>query len=308
MKQVRSWDYLHLHFIVILWGFTAIIGVKIELPTLQLVVMRTLLTVLGLGLYLRWRKIPLRMEPSLAWPLLLNGFLIGLHWLSFFGAARVANVSTCLAGLSTTSFWTSLIEPWLLGRRFRWYEAAMGLLVMAGLSIVVTAEWDKVGGLAIGLASAIFAAFFSVFNARFIQRHSATVITLYEMIGAAGLMSLAWLVVGLSPVGGENKPLVPSGADWGYLLVLSFVCTVYAYAAAVDLLKRFTPFAMNLTINLEPVYGIVLAWLLLGDAEKMTPAFYAGTALILASVLTYPLLHRLVEKRRPEAETISTHV
>ena len=300
-------DYLHLHFIVLLWGFTAILGKYITIPAVELVFFRTLLAFGGLGamLYLRrprFRLVRVSGDVSSAVPLgeagrlLATGALIAAHWILFFAAARVANVSVCLAGMATSSLWTSILEPLFNGRRIRPLEIGIGLVVMAGLYLVFHFEFNHALGGAMAVGSAMLAAMFSVLNGGFSRRHDALVITFYEMGGAFAATALflpfyaAWLV----PDG--TLRLVPTGLDWLLIAGLAFVCTVYAYSAAVQLLRRFSVFAMNLVINLEPVYGIVLAFLILGESERMTPGFYLGTLVILVAVLSYPVLDRRMVK------------
>ncbi|MBC7919558.1 MAG: DMT family transporter [Ferruginibacter sp.] len=296
-------DYLHLHFIVVLWGFTAILGKYITIPAVELVFFRTLLAFGGLGAMLYARR-PGRVSrdapPTLplreAGPLLATGTLIAAHWILFFAAARVANVSVCLAGMATSSLWTSILEPLVNGRRIRPLEIGIGLVVMAGLYLVFHFEFNHALGGAMAVGSAMLAAMFSVLNGGFSRRHDAFVITFYEMGGAFAATALflpfyaAWLV----PDG--TLRLMPTILDWLLIAGLAFACTVYAYSAAVQLLRRFSVFAMNLIINLEPVYGIGLAFLILGESERMTTGFYLGTLVILVAVLSYPVLDRLTAR------------
>lgn len=285
--------YIHLHFLVFLWGFTSILGMLMpDLDSLNVVLWRGLLTTVGLVVVITWRKqwdwLP-RQEVLKLWG---TGSILAAHWLLFFLAARVSNVSTCLAGLATASLWTSLLEPLITGRKFRWLDAALGVVVLLGLNLIILADVDRLVGLLLGVFSAMCSALFTVLNARFVLRHSAIMITLHEIIGC----TLAVLIA--LPLGAMMWPQevhlgqVPQGMTWVYMLVLAWFCTVYAYTASVSLMKRFTAFAMNLTINLEPVYGIVLAWLFFGQAEQMTLGFYSGTVLILLSVLLYPAMSK----------------
>ncbi len=285
-------DYLHLHFLVVIWGFTAILGRLIAIPAVELVLYRTLMAALLLGILcvVQQKTLALGVRPVVQ--LLLTGTIISLHWILFFGAARVANVSVCLAGMATTSLWTSLLEPLFQRRAVRWLEIGLGLLVILGLYVIFRFEFDRALGLAMAIGSAMLAALFSVLNARFAQLYDAQVVTFYEMGGAflSTALFLPLLATFLLPT--QPMDLLPSLMDWLWILILAWVCTVYAYSASVYLLTKFSPFAMNLTINLEPVYGILLAILIFGDNEKMTPGFYIGTALILLSVLAYPFLRK----------------
>ncbi len=300
-------DYLQLHFIVLIWGFTAILGKLLEpLDASAVVLFRTALAVLGMGFVLYVRRQSAAVPSADRWRLLATGGVIALHWVLFFLAARIANVSVCLAGMATSSLWASVLEPLLLRRRVRLVEVILGAVVMAGLYLIFRFEFDKVVGLAVAVISAMLSSLFTIINSRFTQRYDALVISFYEMMGASvGAFGL-WLVVRfLNPLGvsraGQYVPDTP--VQWLWLLVLSLVCTVYAYSAGVRLLRKFSPYMAILTVNLEPVYGILLAVLIFGDTERMTPGFYLGTLVILAAVLTYPFLNHRLNRRAPTKST-----
>ncbi|GAB3327387.1 DMT family transporter [Larkinella ripae] len=292
MNRPTTADYLHLHFLVLIWGFTAILGLLISVSAPALVVYRTLLAALGLGVLLYAQNKMVVVKPADRLKLLATGLVIALHWILFFGAARVANASVCLAGMATGSLWTSVLEPLFFRRRLRIIEVGLGVVVMAGLYLIFRFEIDRALGLLMAVFSAMLAAIFTIINSQFTRRYPAQTITFYEMSGAFG-GSLLFLGVYLAL--GLEKPsaLWPQLTDWLWIAILAFVCTVYAYSASVWLMRKFSAFAVNLTVNLEPVYGITLAWLFLGDRERMTPGFYAGTLIILVAVLLYPLLNRL---------------
>ena len=284
-------DYLHLHFLVLIWGFTAILGKLIhpELSRMSLTFFRTLLAAIGLAVVLwlwkEWKRVPTQDR----WRMLGVGMIMGVHWVTFFGSAHVSSASVCLAGMSTTSLFTSLLEPLFSRRRVRPLEVLLSLTVIVGLYLIFRFEFDQSLGLGLALISAFLAAVFTIANSRFVQRHNALLITFYEMNGA----SLAMLVglIGVSFWTGYTKEeLLPQSADWLWIGILAFVCTVYAYSAGTFLLKKISPFTLNLTINMEPVYGMVLAYFILH--ERMSAGFYAGALVILLSVILYPILNR----------------
>ncbi|QHT71277.1 DMT family transporter [Rhodocytophaga rosea] len=285
-------DYLQLHFIVLIWGFTAILGLLISIPAVELVFFRILLSILFLAVLLYVRKKKFSMPVPEMLKLMSTGALIAAHWILFFGAARVSTASICLAGMATSSLWTSLTEPLIRGRRISVLEIFLGLVVIVGLYVVFHFEFNHALGITMAIGSALLAALFSVINAGFTNKHDAFVITFYEMIGAFLTTGLFLPVYRYYLTDTQTLQLNPTLTDWLYIAILAGICTVYAYSLAVRLMKKFTAFAMNLTINLEPVYGIVLAFLFFGDAEKMTPGFYFGTVIILAAVLLYPVLKR----------------
>ncbi|MDJ1471956.1 DMT family transporter [Cytophagaceae bacterium DM2B3-1] len=283
-------DYLQLHFLVIIWGFTAILGRLITIPAVELVVYRTLLASILLGIICFYRKKELNVGTSVTIQFFLTGSVIALHWILFFAAARVANVSVCLAGMATGSLWTSLLEPLVQRRKVRLLEIGLGIIAIAGLYVVFRFEFTHALGLGMAVISAMLAALFSVINSRFAHIYDAQVVTFYEMMGACLSASVLLPLFSVFFYKGEPINLIPVAWDWLWIVLLAWVCTVYAYSMGVSLLRKFTPFAINLTINLEPVYGIVLAVLIFGEKERMTPGFYAGTAIILLAVLIYPLL------------------
>ena len=303
-------DYLKLHFIVLLWGFTAILGRLITVPPVELVFWRTLLASTGLaGLLLAWRA-GWRVAPAEALKLLGVGALVAAHWITFFLAARLSSVSVCLAGLATLALWTSLLEPLLLWRRVRPYEVGLGLLAMLGLYLISQAEFNQLTGLLVAVVSAGLSALFSVLNSQLVKRHAPLRLTLYEMAGACLSISLFFPVYSRYFTQGVGLRLAWHGLDWLWLLLLAGACTVYAFSTSVELMKRLSAFVVNLTINLEPVYGIVLAQALFVlrvpgfGQEKMSGGFYAGTVLILASVLVHPLLNRWNQRRARAADLV----
>lgn len=291
-------DYLQLHFIVLIWGFTAILGLLISIPTVELVFFRTLLAALLLGAMLMQKREQLFIQKTDLIRMLLTGGLIAAHWILFFGAARVSTASICLAGMATGSLWTSLLEPLMLGRRISLLEMGIGVVVIIGLYVIFHFEFTHALGISMAITSALLAALFTVINVQFSSRYYAYTITFYEMVGACLVTGIFLPFYQWFLADNGQLHLTPSLNDWFYIAILAFVCTVYAYSVAVQLMKKFSAFAINLTVNLEPVYGIVLAFLFFGDSEKMTPGFYLGTLIILSAVLLYPVLKNYLAKRK----------
>ncbi len=296
MTKATTTDYFQLHFIVLIWGFTAILGKLLQpLDASAVVLFRTGLATIGLLAVLRFRKQSLAIAHTDRWKLLATGGVIALHWVLFFLAARLANVSVCLAGMATSSLWASVLEPIVLRRRVRLIEVILGGVVMSGLYLIFRFEFDKVAGLAVAVFSAMLSSLFTIINSRFAQRYESLVISAYEMagatVGAFGLWLTVRYVLPADPA--QVTEFVPeTAAQWLWLGILSMVCTVYAYSVGVGLLRKFSPYMAILTVNLEPVYGILLAVLIFGDTERMTAGFYLGTLVILLAVLSYPFLDR----------------
>ncbi|GAB2781014.1 DMT family transporter [Rhabdobacter roseus] len=281
--------YVQLHFLVLIWGFTAILGLLVSVSSVALVFYRTALAAVGLAVVVLVRKQSFDVPRRDLVRMLLVGLLLATHWILFFASARVATASVCLAGMSTTSLWTSVVEPLINRQRVRPLEVGLGLVAVVGLYIVFRFEFDHALGLLLAIASAFLAALFTVANSHLVKRYDAFVITFYEMIGAS-VCSLLFVLVfhGLGWSG--EVPLWPRAQDWLWILVLAWVCTVYAYSMGTQLMKQFSAFMLNLTINLEPVYGIALAFLIFGEKERMTFGFYLGTLVILLAVVAYPTL------------------
>jgi drug/metabolite transporter (DMT)-like permease len=290
-------DYIKLHFIVLLWGFTAILGRLIEIPSTELVFYRTLVAAFALFAFLKFKKENIIIDKKGMWQILFTGVLISLHWILFFESARISNVSVCLAGMATSSLWTSLLEPISSGKKTKWYEVALGLVVILGLYVVFHFEFQYVLGLAMAIFSALLASIFSITNSKFSQKYNHFTITFYEMIGAFFTTALLIPAYNYGVAKDFGFHALPNLYDWIYIAILALVCTVYAYSIAVELMKRISAFAINLTVNMEPVYGILLAVLFFDEHNTMTNGFYLGTLIILLAVLIYPTLKNWDEKR-----------
>jgi len=295
-------SYLHLHFLVLIWGFTAIVGLMVTISPVALVLYRTLFAAIGLGVVIWMRNSNFKADGGDIIRMLLVGCVLSSHWILFFASARVSTASVCLAGMATTSLWTSLIEPLVNKRPVKPLEVGLGILAFAGLYVVFRFEFGHALGLALALASALLAALFTVANSRLVQRIDAYTITFYEMIGAT-IFSLIFLWISQWQRWTGDAPIWPEGQDWIWILFLAWICTVYASTMATQLMKQFSAYLINLTINLEPVYGIALAFFFFGEKERMTQGFYWGTLLILLAVLLYPFLSsKLFMKRSTGSE------
>lgn len=281
MPSASVVQYAHLHLIVFIWGFTAVLGALISIDAIPLVWYRMGVATLLLWGYLLWRRQQLRFAPRTLLAFAAAGLLIALHWVTFFGAVKLANVSVTLAIMSTGAFFTAFLEPVLFGRKIVLYEVLLGLIVIAGLYLIFDIDPAYTTGILMALASAFLGALFNVINGKLVQRYQASTISFYEL-GFGALFITIYLMLS----GDFNAELFTlSTADAGYLFLLASVCTAYAFIAAVHVMKWLSPYTVMLTINLEPVYGIVLALLLLGDKEHMGPQFYLGAAIIFATVL-----------------------
>lgn len=286
MPNVKLNNYLHLHFIVFVWGFTAVIGKLITIDALPLVWYRMLLASLIILAYILIRKFQLKVSPKTLLMLILGGIVVSLHWVTFFMAIKVSNVSIALATMSTGAFFTALLEPFWYGRKMVGYELVFGLIVMLGLYIMFRVETGFLNGILLALVSSFLSATFSLINGKLTQEQRPSVISFYEL-GSGVLFLSIYLVFSGSF---DQKFFQLSVNDWMYIFILASVCTAYAFIASVKILKYISPYTVMLTINLEPVYGIILAFLLLGESEKLNPLFYVGALLILTTVVANGIL------------------
>lgn len=283
-----------LHFIVFIWGFTAILGLLISVPAIEVVFFRTSIAAIVLIPVLKAKKITYKIGSDKVLKIFLTGFIIAFHWILFFGAARVSNASVALIGMATTSIWTSLLEPMVNRKRIKIFEVILGIAALIGITIIFASGFNYPLGLVMALGSAFLAAVFTIINAKFTLKYDPYLITFYEMSGAS-LIILIILPVSAIFFGGAY--FLPQPVDWIYLILLAVICTVYAFSVSVELMKRVSAFAVNLTVNLEPVYGIILALIVFGDSEKMQENFYIGGLMILLSVINYPLLNRYFKRK-----------
>lgn len=274
---------LQLHLLVFLLAMTGVFGHLLSLNSTSLVMWRTAIAtvVMAVWMLLR-RKAPLRVSPALALRMLGVGFIIGAHWLFFYGSIKVANISICLTGMASMSLFTAFTEPWLNGTKIRKNEVLLGLLVAAGLALVAGVETKHHLGLGLAVAGAFLAAIFPVINRKFVLGGIAPeTILLWEMPGAA---LIALLVHGFfAPY---PALLHWHGLDWLWMFFLAVVCTVFAHAYHTHLLRKITAYTSNLACNFEPIHGIILGAVLFKDYQSLQPAFYLGAlTIILANFL-----------------------
>ncbi|HBI00641.1 MAG TPA: DMT family transporter [Flavobacterium sp.] len=294
MQNDNVKSYLHLHLIVFIWGFTAILGELISLDALPLVWFRMLMAVGFIVLFMLYKKTDLTIPRKTIMVFLFLGLVIALHWLTFFKAIKVSNVSVTLACLSTGAFFTSFLEPILYKRKVIWYEVFFGLLVVAGLYIIFNFEGDYYLGIILALTSAFLSALFSVINGKYAKMYDSTVISFYELSGGV----LCFSVYLLFTNGFSKEFFILQPSDWIYLIILSSICTAYAFIASVKVMKFISPYTVMLTINLEPIYGIILALLIFKDKEKMSPEFYLGAIIILITVVLNGIIKYRLKNRR----------
>lgn len=293
MQNDNIKSYLLLHLIVFIWGFTAVLGALISLDALPLVWWRMSIAVLLIFSYMYYKKISFKIANRTKVLMLIAGLIIALHWLTFFKAIKVSNVSVTLACLSTGAFFTSFLEPIFYGRKVIWYEVFFGLLVISGLYIIFNVEGDYWLGIILALTSAFLSALFSVINGKFAKEYNASTISFYELLGGVLFLSFYLLLSNQF----TQDFFVLSLNDFGWLFILASVCTAYAFIASVAVMKHLSPYTVMLTINLEPVYGIILALFIFQEKEKMNPQFYIGASIILLTVILNGVIKNIEKKK-----------
>ncbi|MFC4764608.1 DMT family transporter [Dyella koreensis] len=293
---------LQIHFCVLLWGFTAILGKLITLPALPLVWWRMLLVALSLLLVPKvWRELK-AMSARLRWAYAGIGALVSLHWLTFYAAIKLANASVAATCIALGPVFLALVEPWIARRKFDPRELLIGIAVVPGVAMVVGGvPSDMHLGIVVGTVSALLVALFGSLNKRFVEHADPLTVTCIEL--GTGTLFLTLLAPLLPHVGPAF--VIPSLHDASLLVLLSFGCTLLPFALALVALRHMSAFGTQMVTNLEPVYAIVLAILMLGEQHELNGRFYIGVAIILAAVFMHPLLHRKREEPK-QTELLGT--
>ena len=302
MLSAKFQNYLHLHFIIFVWGFTAILGELISIDAIPLVWYRMLLASGFIYIYIRFSGISLSVSRKLFVKLFVAGIVIALHWITFFAAIKASNVSITLSMLSTGAFFTSLLEPIFYKRKLIWYEVLFGILVICGLYIIFEVEGNYTEGIIYALSSAFLSSVFSIMNGKMAKQYNPSMISFYELLSGVGVITL--YLVGMTWFGNQLEGFTISFfqlsiSDWIFITLLASVCTAYAFIGSVKVMKYLSPYTVMLTINLEPVYGIALAFFIFGDTEKMSPQFYYGAILIFSTVILNGIFKNAKKRKRP---------
>ena len=273
--------YLQMHIAIFLWGFTGILGRLISLQEYPLVWWRILLTVIALGLFLKWRKelvLPTWKDMK---KIVFVGGTIALHWVTFFGSIKYSNVSVALSALASTALFTAMFEPLKYKRKPKLSELLQGLVILFGIYLIFRFQKLYAIGISLGLISAMLCAYFTIETKDLLRTNGPRNLLLFELIGGlATLTILAPIYLYFFP----PETLIPTMNDGGYLLILSLLCTVYAMQLSYQALQYISPFVMNLSVNLEPVYAIIMAAIIFQEHRDLNLGFYAGASVIILSV------------------------
>jgi drug/metabolite transporter (DMT)-like permease len=287
---------LRMHLAVFIWGFTGVLGRAITLNEGLLVWWRLLITVITLWVvfyFLGWiRKIKRKDFFKIA----AIGTVLALHWLCFYGSIKYANVSVALTCLATSGLFSAIIEPIFFRKRINAIELFLGLFALAGIAIIYFSNLKFSVGIYIGLAASLFTVLVSVMNKKLVDGHEPQTICLYQLTGGfLGLSLMMPLYNYLFP----SKVMVPVGYDWLWLVILSWLCTIITFFLYIYALRRLSAFTMNLTLTLEPVYGIILAFVFYNESKDLSQYFYIGFGLILLAVILQ--MRRLTKQKFPAA-------
>jgi len=295
LKNVGK-HHLLLHFIVFIWGWSPILGKGISIDALPLVWYRIGLTVGMMALYLVYIKANIRVSFKRLMQFALIGIIICIHWLCFYGAIKVSNVSVTMAAFSTGTLFTAIIEPLVYKRRIVAYELLIGMIIIGAICLIFSVEFQYGLGILLGIGAALTAAIFSVFNGVFIQDRkepvSSPVLSFIEL--SAAFVALSIFLAFTSSYDAAFFTL--SNRDVILLIIFAGVCTVYPFIASVNLMKHLTPYTINLTVNLEGLYGIVLASLLFHENKYLSTTFYVGFSIILAAIFLNAFLKQKLSK------------
>ncbi len=273
---------LQLHIAVFLAGFTAILGKSIGLNEGLLVWYRLLITVTTLGLILYFKKRLLAIPKKDMLQIFGVGFIVALHWLFFYGSVKYGNVSIAVVCIAGSGFFTAFFDPLIYKKRIDGIEVILGAIAILGIYIIFDFHPQYKIGIIFGILAAVGSSLFPIFNKRLLTRYSPEILTLYELGG--GLLTLSLIVpfyIYYSPA----TYYLPTAKDWVLLLVLAWVCTVLCFDLQLNALKKISPFTANLAYNLEPVYGIILAFIFFSENKTLNIQFYTGVLLILLAVI-----------------------
>ena len=294
----RIKSYIYLHIAVLLYGLTAILGDLISISAVALVWWRVLITSVSLLFFVGLGRQILAMKARTVILFSGIGFLVGLHWITFYGAIKMSNASVVLAAMASTSLFTSFIEPLVTRKKIKKLEVFLGLMIIPPMLIIAnTIDFDMKRGLWIALLSAFLASLFASLNKKYVELANSYQISFIEMSSAFILVSL------ILPFSLESSAeLMPGVKDWIYLIILSLVCTSFAYVISMKALKHVSAFDANLVINLEPVYGILLAIVILKEHKEMSLIFYSALLLIMIIVFLHPYLEKRFYGRKDSNE------
>jgi drug/metabolite transporter (DMT)-like permease len=294
-KNTLNNNLIILHFTVFVWGFTGILGQLISISAVNLVWYRVIVASLSLFLYFKFNKTAFKVSRNTMLKLVFTGALVGGHWVLFFASIKLSTVPVTLVCLSSITLFTAIFEPLINKKPISRMEIVAGVLIISGIFLIFKFETQYTKGIIAGLASAVLASLFAIINSRQVKHNEAPVIAFYELSGA-----VLWISIYLFVTNGFTKSNIPKPADVGYLILLGTVCTSLAYVAGVSVMRELSAFRVALITNLEPVYGIIMAFVFFGDMNKMSAGFWVGSLIILSTIFLFPVAQKQVSRRNAQ--------
>ncbi|MCZ4244996.1 DMT family transporter [Pedobacter punctiformis] len=283
--EVNKKNLLILHLTVFVWGFTGVLGKVISIDAVPMVWYRVLIATSTLLAWFLITKTNLKITRKQFVQFFLTGGIVAIHWIFFFHAIKVSTVSVTLVCLSSFTLFTAILEPLIKKQPIFMGDILVGLLIIAGIYLIFKFESQYTLGIIFGLLAALASSLFSTINSTFVQKSEPSIIGFYELVGGLFWITLYRLYDGSL----LNTHFNLSLKDWFYLAILGTFCTSVAYVAGVSVMRTLSAFRVALVTNLEPVYGIILAFIFFKNKEQMTGGFYIGAVIILASVFLYPI-------------------
>lgn len=282
--------HIWLHITVLIFGLTGVLGKLIETGSYLLVWYRVGIAIIALYIYFAFKKHSLKIDKKLLLKILLVGVIIAVHWVTFFESIKQSNVSVALVCFSSSTLFTSLIEPLYFKRKIKPYELIFGLLIIVGLYFIFSFEFKYLTGMILSVFSAALASWFTVLNGVLIKQTNSKTISFYELIGAFGIVTIYLLL-------SNNFDLSIPLSDIKWLVILGVVCTAFAFLLSIEVMKKISPYTVTISVNLEPIYSIVLALLIWPETETMTLGFYLGTSIVIATIFLNAFFKKKAEKK-----------
>lgn len=292
MRKNKIKDQIQLHFIVLIWGFTAILVALIPLEALPLVWFRVMIASFTIFLFAKFHKIDLKIDKPTFVKFFIGGIIIALHWATFFSAIKVSTISITLVTMSSSAIFVVLLQPIFGIKKIKIYELVLASIAIVGFIVIFKVEQLYVKGILYALASSFLLAIFSIYNNKLTMKHKAIHISFYELLSAFLFLTVLMFFSGIF----SKLEIEMSNYEILFLIILSTIATAYPFVIATDLLKKMGSFTLLLTNNLEPVYGIILALIIFGDKERMSTQFYIGAFIVFCSVVINSVLKSKIIK------------
>lgn len=286
--------HIWLHIIVVIFGLTGILGKLITIDSSLLVWYRVLIALIAILFYFAFTKHSLKISRKELVKTLLVGVIIAVHWVTFFEAIKQSNVSVALVCFSSSTLFTSLIEPFYFKRKIKAYELIFGVVIILGLYFIFSFEFKYIVGMVLSVISAALASWFTVLNGVLIKETKAKIISFYELLGAFIIVSIYLLITTKA----NFSQFAISLEDLKWLIILGTVCTAFAFIVSVEVMKKISPYTVTISVNLEPIYSIILALLIWPESETMSYGFYLGTIIVIATIFLNALFKKIVKEKK----------